>query len=186
MGATPIYSFPWPEDTDDADGPAALSALATAFEGVLADSTLAGYTPDWLAIGSVQPSGASFRSGWYVVDRGVCTVGVAIIFGSSVNGGRQDLRVGLPVPQRADITEQVITCKTYIPGVASFAGPALITSNVMNYMRPMFPNTNAESEIGFWRNSDSSGAVSTGFPQIGGKTSVQPGGNFFATGSYLV
>ena len=186
MAKTPIYKLTSPELGDDADGTGNIQTLAQEVEDVLKTGEIQSYTPTWTATGTVKPSGLSAAVGRYVIDRGICTVGIWLSFASNVNGGRGDLRVTLPIPGRVTLPEQYLISKVYIPGVGSYLGQGMIVNGDPSWLRIVVPQDSGTSQIRYWRSADATGAVGTGYPAVSGKVSVLSGGNLAVSGTYFI
>lgn len=185
MGSTALYGFPWPELTDNADGPGALEALALAVEANYNDTSSIQYTPELSSVGTgaVQPSTPANRRGVYRVNNGWCDVAIYFGFSPSVDGGRMELRVSLPVAPSAALScflEGLI----WIPSSGFYHSHLLCGSGLVG-VPEVATNTGVFIE-GQWRNANSTGSAGTGVPGIAGAYTIQPGGWAGWTGRYPV
>ena len=190
MGATEIYGFRWPERTGvDPDGPQAIQDLAEDVEGVLSSSSVLSYTPAWTAqgSGSVQPSGAYTITGRYQVDRGVCSFSIVLLYGSTVNGGRGNLRFSLPLQANVDLSEQYVLARHSGLSGRYWPGMGIIFASEPNVVRPMFPQSLAGPVMNYWRDKTSAGTPGQSIPP-GSSTEyiVANGGRCVVSGTYFV
>lgn len=188
MGATPVFTLPWPELGDLADGPDGYQDLAKAAEAALlgqrdtADDKA--YTPTWTADGPLAPSGAQW-SGRYAVRTGMCQVWIFGTFTASTSGGKGSLHVGLPVRARSSPSEGLLTTKYWMPGVGAFMGFAVITASSL-VCSPYFSTTPTNTVLSRWQSTDNNGAAGSGVPAWSGHASVVNGGNISIIGRYYV
>ena len=191
MGQTSVFTLPWPELPDLADGPDGFKDLAEATEAAMLnerngvfDQT---YEPQWRAT-SVNPFGAVWTAR-YSVRNGWCNLHIYGSFTASTNGGRGFLYLSLPVPTRANMGEQLFLAKTWLPLEGwNFGGWCFVPAGG-SWMYPCFSNDNNTSAQNRWRSADETGASNTGIPRNasgGSNYGVQNGGNIVISGRYLV
>jgi hypothetical protein len=189
VGHTNIYSLPWPELADPADGPDGYQDLAVATELALLRERDTpddvGYTPTWRAAGNIQPGGMLWTAR-YNVRNGVCSFHIFGEMPPQIGGGTGQLYVGLPVRARADIFEQYALTKLYLGGNVNrtFAGFSNIPAGQIETI-PAFPYSPDSSVIVGWSSCDNSAVPGTGIPHFPDQHAVQPG-NLDIWGRYFV
>ena len=186
MAVTPVYGWRLPDGPIGANGPVALSNLATDIETTLAGVQYQNYTPSWTSDGLQQPSNAATKIGRYRLANGWCDFSIFISFGASVSGGKGRLQLGLPVAASSQLFEQITRAKLWNPNVgAVIDGIGLISAGGTSVW-PMFTVASTNSNLGYWTNNDNANNPGTGIPQFPGHWTAENGGNVAVTGRYLV
>lgn len=185
MGVTPVFGWPWPDLTPlPADGPAAFTALANAVEATVRDKVVTAYTPVWTGT-TANPTNPSGLRGWYRRSGAWCDVGVRVSFTASTGGGILGLFVSLPFAPAASPVAQVITCRTFVPGVGVYHGRAILKAGDAR-MWPFFPANAGVTSMEQWRSVDATAAAGTGVPLVAASYPILNTGNFAAGGRYKV
>lgn len=184
---TPIFGWPIPTLSESADGPAALNALAVAIETTINDSSTTSYTPTWTADGSVQPTNPATKTGWYRTRAKICMFGATITFGASTTGGNGPLRLGIPLPAKAGITQTNINASLYNASPGNYDGQGEIRSGestvLPRFLIGVIPN---DLSVGYWQYEPAGGGGGATVPNHpGGGKSVANGGYIRVNGSYL-
>jgi hypothetical protein len=188
MAVTPVYGWPIPDLGNVADGPDGFAKMANSIEATVSSKGFLSYTPAWTSGGSLQPSNPISRLGRYRVLNGWCDVIIQIGFGPSTSGGKGQLRLSLPVPAVADLTEQLLFAALWCPGAGlKFLGVGQILTPSFTFVTPLLPIDTTHNNVTPWMSAqDGTGVPGTGFPEIPGSASVQSSGNIYVQGRYLI
>lgn len=183
MGVTPIYKWPFPEDTDVANSNLGFGELAKAVEKEFADTSWIAYVPEWRAAGSQQPANATILA-WYKTHRGWCDVYIAMSFGSSVSGGRGVLTLSVPVAAEVHMLSQFLFCKTWKSSWGGqYHGIARIVGGT-NLLRPIFPIDATTTRMAPWQSANTAGTAGTGVPAVASAFTVANGVNLTVAGRF--
>ncbi len=106
-GSTPIFGFPYLEETDPPDVATASEDLATAVEDVIGVAWVS-YTPSWTASGTNPTLGNGTLIGKYRKIGKTVDFRIYILGGSTTDGGSGDYTLSLPAEAVADGSDQIV------------------------------------------------------------------------------